>query len=47
MLSKDEVIRAGKFIVKWGGSSYTGADANNKQTPGWTNWKSAQSEYLM
>lgn len=35
MLSKDEVIRAGKFIVKWGGSNYTGADANNKQTPGW------------
>ena len=35
MLSKDEVIRAGKFIVKWGGSSYTGKDANNKQVPGW------------
>lgn len=35
MLSLNDIRRTDKFIVKWGGASYTGADANNKQTPGW------------
>lgn len=35
MLNLDDIRRTDKFIVKWGGASYTGADANNKQTPGW------------
>lgn len=35
MLNLDDIRRTDKFIVKWGGASHTGADANNKQTPGW------------
>lgn len=35
MLNLDDIRRTDKFIVKWGGADYTGADANNKQTPGW------------
>jgi len=35
MLNLDDIRRTDKFIVKWGGANYTGADANNKQTPGW------------
>lgn len=35
MLDLNDIRRTDKFIIKWGGASYTGADANNKQTPGW------------
>ena len=35
MLNLDDIRRTDKFIVKWGGANYTGADTNNKQTPGW------------
>ena len=35
MLKLDDIRRTDKFIVKWGGASYTGADTNNKQSPGW------------
>ena len=35
MLDLKSIKETDKFVVKWGGASYTGADENNKQTPGW------------
>lgn len=34
-LNRKAVLNNKGFIVKFGGSSYTGADTNNKQNPGW------------
>lgn len=35
MLDKNEILKSNKFIVKFGGASYPGNDANNKMSPGW------------
>lgn len=35
MLRLDDIRRTDKFIVKWGGADYKGADSTNKQSPGW------------
>ena len=34
-LDLKEIIKTGKFIVKWGGEGFTGIDSNNKMAPGW------------
>lgn len=34
-LNLEEIMKTGKFIVKWGGSGFTGVDTANKMSPGW------------
>lgn len=35
MLDLKAIKETDKFVVKWGGASYTGTDENNKMSPGW------------
>ena len=34
-LNLKEILKTGKFIVKWGGEGFTGVDNVNKMSPGW------------